>query len=660
MDGLEQQLRELTILNSRPLPPRMSADEYVRHGNVAELIENLQHRSSPSAVQNTYASGTRKTAPCIPPKPQKKQNDLPQVPLSKRVTCSREPLYSQPLHGLDKVTTMSGSTAEDSDCGPILMRKQPIYAIQNSEKPNSSKSTLDNPAVLEQQLEALAYHKLQMEKRGLLGPGNMKSVASIPKLSSNSLSNSSSDIIYSNLRPSTENCTSRSGDFKGLYGNMSSLAESADPNVHLADSNTNTIRRGAGSESGSRMLSICTNSMSDKEIEEELPAPPSPVSAVSSSYSELRRATDVFSNSKSIDLMENTTNLLASGVQQLPPEYTSKNYPEQHYAAYNSLNKNHSNKANGDYYGYGVLSQSSSTYDSIYEPINPRPPGEINPRSCYNMYVNDPNILGNNLDNNASGVGVASMPMYVSGDEHAIAEANEKHIGYPQKGNNIDGNVSQYVLSPSSVDTVNEFENYGRCVKCNERVLGENSGCTAMDQIYHISCFTCNDCQINLQGKPFYALEGKPYCEYDYLQTLEKCSVCMKPILERILRATGKPYHPQCFTCVVCGKSLDGLLFTVDATNQNYCITDFHKKFAPRCCVCRDPIMPEPGQEETVRVVALDRSFHLGCYKCEDCGLLLSSEADGRGCYPLDDHVLCKSCNAQRVQALTNRMTSEN
>lgn len=60
-----------------------------------------------------------------------------------------------------------------------------------------------------------------------------------------------------------------------------------------------------------------------------------------------------------------------------------------------------------------------------------------------------------------------------------------------------------------------------------------------MDQIYHIFCFTCTDCQINLQGKPFYALDGKPYCEYDYLQTLEKCSVCMEPILERILRATG-------------------------------------------------------------------------------------------------------------------------
>lgn len=27
--------------------------------------------------------------------------------------------------------------------------------------------------------------------------------------------------------------------------------------------------------------------------------------------------------------------------------------------------------------------------------------------------------------------------------------------------------------------------------------------------------------------------------------------------------------------------------------------------------------MPEKGQEETVRIVALDRSFHVNCYVCE-------------------------------------------
>lgn len=68
---------------------------------------------------------------------------------------------------------------------------------------------------------------------------------------------------------------------------------------------------------------------------EELPPPPSPVS---SSYSELRRATYQ---------------------TDFPPD----NYP-------NDI--------------YGPSSQSSSTYESIYEPINPRPPSQL---SCnYSMY----------------------------------------------------------------------------------------------------------------------------------------------------------------------------------------------------------------------------------------------------------------------------------
>lgn len=73
---------------------------------------------------------------------------------------------------------------------------------ENFENPNTSQTTLDNPAILEQQLEALAYRKLQMEKNGLLGlqlPSSQKS-KTIPKLSSNSLRNSA---IYSNTNLQT-------------------------------------------------------------------------------------------------------------------------------------------------------------------------------------------------------------------------------------------------------------------------------------------------------------------------------------------------------------------------------------------------------------------------------------------------------------------------
>lgn len=52
-----------------------------------------------------------------------------------------------------------------------------------------------------------------------------------------------------------------------------------------------------------RKLSIWTNPFLDKELEEDLPQPPSPVS---SSYSELRRASDVFS--KAVDLQEKIPN----------------------------------------------------------------------------------------------------------------------------------------------------------------------------------------------------------------------------------------------------------------------------------------------------------------------------------------------------------------
>ncbi|XP_075414874.1 zyxin [Tenrec ecaudatus] len=188
------------------------------------------------------------------------------------------------------------------------------------------------------------------------------------------------------------------------------------------------------------------------------------------------------------------------------------------------------------------------------------------------------------------------------------------------------------------------------CGRCHQPLARAQPAVRALSQLFHITCFTCHQCARQLQGQQFYSLEGAPYCEGCYTDTLEKCSTCGQPITERMLRATGRAYHPHCFTCVVCACPLEGTAFIVDQADRPHCVPDYHKQYAPRCSVCGEPITPEPGRDETVRVVALDKNFHMKCYKCEDCGKPLSIEADDNGCFPLDGHVLCRKCHGARAQ----------
>ncbi|OQR70686.1 lipoma-preferred partner-like [Tropilaelaps mercedesae] len=269
---------------------------------------------------------------------------------------------------------------------------------------------------------------------------------------------------------------------------------------------------------------------------------------------------------------------------------------------------------------YDARSETSS----IYEPLRPRAPSQ---QSTYSGSHGLPGVLGYGFGG-------------YSGSSASSQYSSQSTLRGSAFSDYFEEDCSSVAEEPFPI---------GSCVECQREVLNDGSGCSAMDKVYHISCFKCHVCKKELQGKAFFAVQGQPYCEEDYLDTLEKCTACRKPILERILRATGRPFHPACFSCLVCGKGLDGVPFTVDAANNIYCIPDFHKRFAPRCCVCKEPIMPQ-GKGETVRIVALDRSFHVGCYRCEDCGLRLGQD---HPCYPLDGRVLCRDCNANRVQALT-------
>ncbi|KAM4606901.1 filamin-binding LIM protein 1 [Discoglossus pictus] len=182
------------------------------------------------------------------------------------------------------------------------------------------------------------------------------------------------------------------------------------------------------------------------------------------------------------------------------------------------------------------------------------------------------------------------------------------------------------------------------CAFCHKSILPNVAAIEAMKKQYHADCFTCRKCHRLLAGQLYYQKDGQPICEPCYKDTLEKCAKCQTLILQHIVRAMGNGYHPECFTCVVCHRRIADESFAVDEYNDVHCADDYYRKYAPICSVCDHPIMPRDGQD-SYKIECLGRNFHENCYRCEKCHVTLSLEPTERGCYPLKDHLLCKSCH---------------
>ncbi|XP_025028218.1 filamin-binding LIM protein 1 [Python bivittatus] len=132
-------------------------------------------------------------------------------------------------------------------------------------------------------------------------------------------------------------------------------------------------------------------------------------------------------------------------------------------------------------------------------------------------------------------------------------------------------------------------------------------------------------------------------------KTLEKCGACRALILSEIVWALGRGYHPECFTCVACGREIGSDTFAVDDDNKVHCLPDFYRKFASVCGACEQLIIPCNGRD-TYKIECLGRSFHEDCYRCETCQVLLSPEPTEDGCHPLGSRLLCRACHVRQTK----------
>ncbi|NXS35563.1 FBLI1 protein, partial [Pomatostomus ruficeps] len=184
------------------------------------------------------------------------------------------------------------------------------------------------------------------------------------------------------------------------------------------------------------------------------------------------------------------------------------------------------------------------------------------------------------------------------------------------------------------------------CAFCHKMLGPREPTVEAMRKQYHPDCFTCRTCRRLLAGQRYFQRDGRPTCDTCFQATLEKCAKCQGLITEHIVRALGKGYHPSCFSCTACSRAIGTENFAVDEQGDVYCVPDFYRKYAAVCSACERPIVP-CEDKDTYKIECLGRSFHESCYRCESCRMPLSPELTENGCYPLDDHLLCKSCHVR-------------
>lgn len=107
---------------------------------------------------------------------------------------------------------------------------------------------------------------------------------------------------------------------------------------------------------------------------------------------------------------------------------------------------------------------------------------------------------------------------------------------------------------------------------------------TAINSHWHPRCFDCLTCGKNLEGKAFFESPSdatQPVCEACAQEEAGQVCVCGQAITGTAIRACGRRYHRNCFTCSLCVAKLeDGFRSaTSNGVESPYCIACHVKLF---------------------------------------------------------------------------------
>ncbi|XP_072570322.1 paxillin a isoform X2 [Paramormyrops kingsleyae] len=150
----------------------------------------------------------------------------------------------------------------------------------------------------------------------------------------------------------------------------------------------------------------------------------------------------------------------------------------------------------------------------------------------------------------------------------------------------------------------------GVCGACKKPIAGQVV--TAMGRTWHPEHFVCTHCQEEIGSRNFFERDGQPFCEKDYHDLFSpRCYYCNGPILDKVVTALDRTWHPEHFFCAQCG-SFFGPEGFHEKDGKAFCRKDYFDMFAPKCGGCSRAILEN-------YISALNALWHPECFVCREC-----------------------------------------